>query len=128
MVVAVNGKKYGVRWERWWICPVQSERCLMYPSKVEKIQRLCSDEVANVVHKLMVTKCIISEIDESKQGRDKYTPVNTGISIQSSKDSPNKFSGRKYSLTRAIDSFNKTARTEFWKVFVLNQLEKDIMV
>jgi hypothetical protein len=128
MVVAVNGKKYGVRWERWWI-DKDEEYFLRTPDCVEKCTTpLRPDEVKNTIGKLMVTKCVISKIDESKQGRDKYNPVHTGISVQSPKDSPNKFSGRKYSLTRAIDSFNKTARTEFWKVFVLNQLEKDIMV
>jgi hypothetical protein len=126
MKVTTNGKKYDVRWERWWIRNDYSKKQL-HPSNVEKSTcPMFQDGVNLLKDKLMVTKCIISDIDDRKSGREKYNPIYSGISVQGVKDSPNKFFGRKYSFTRALALFSKNDRSEFWKVFVLNQVKTEV--
>lgn len=126
MKVSVGSTNYDVRWERWWITSYLTKTA-MKPENVEDYASPLSDEEAKLTNdKLMVTKCIVSVINESKTGRERYEHFRSGISVQGLKDAPNKFSGRKYSLTRAIKYMNKVARTEFWRVFVLNQLKVEI--
>lgn len=126
MKVLVGSKNYDVRWERWWV-PGYLAKSSLKPENVETDAHPMTDEEASCTNcKLMVTKCIVSEIDESKSGRERYNPICNGIAVQGLKDAPNKFSGRKYSLTRAIQDMDKNTRKEFWRVFVLNQLKVEI--
>jgi len=63
------------------------------------------------------TICTISEIDENKKGRDKYNKVNSGVALLSHKDRFNKYAGKKLAFARALTSFNKEDRTEFWRIY-----------
>jgi len=108
MKVEVNKIQYDVRFERTWIKPNGR------PFEFKDINEFnaCSK-------KRMVTKCIISTIDESKHGRDRYVPVAAGVAYQSKKDAPVKFIGRKVSFCDAIErsSFDKDVRNAFYSHF-----------
>lgn len=126
MKVSVGSTNYDVRWERWWVANDFPQKSLK-PENVEVMTFPMDEEEAQFNKcKLMVTKCIVSTIDETKTGRERYEPISSGISVQGPKDAPNKFAGRKYSLTRAIKDMDKKARTEFWRAFVRNQLKVEI--
>ncbi len=63
------------------------------------------------------TLCTISNVDESKEGADKYNQVNNGRALLSHKDRYDKYAGKKLAFTRALSSFNKEDRTEFWRIY-----------
>jgi hypothetical protein len=63
------------------------------------------------------TICTISGVDESKKGRDKYNKVNKGTALLSHKDKFNKYAGKKLAFARALTTFNKKDRTEFWRIY-----------
>ncbi len=63
------------------------------------------------------TLCTISEVDESKEGAKKYNQVNNGRALLSHKDRYDKYAGKKLAFTRALTTFNKEDRTEFWRIY-----------
>lgn len=64
------------------------------------------------------TKCRISEIDESQNGKDRYCEISNNWTIRSRDDKFNKKEGRKIAFKRALEVFSdKKTRTEFWKAY-----------
>ena len=69
------------------------------------------------------TECIISRVDESKSGRDRYTPVTDGSVVCSLVDKFDKAKGRKSAFTKAMKNWqmsSKEFKREFWKAFFAN--------
>jgi len=73
---------------------------------------------------LIDTVCIVSSIDNSKTGANKYLCVSTATTCQSLKDKYIKSVGRKISLDRAlrreklgVTAFPKIDREIFWGIY-----------
>lgn len=128
MKINMGNIEYDVKWERWWISSKYSQQA-RYPEHVEEMAHpLPFEQISTLKDKLMVTKCVIREVDNSKQGKEKYVPVSSGFAVQSPHDNPNKFIGRKCSLTKALRFSDKEVRKQVWKVFAQEQMKTNVNV
>jgi hypothetical protein len=75
------------------------------------------DRYDRVKNYLIDTECVISTVDESRIGKDRYHTICSGIAKQSHLDRDNKMVGLKLSFARAIRGFAKGERTIFWESF-----------
>lgn len=82
-------------------------------------RRFRQDEYDRVDYPLIDTLCSISTVDDTKKGKEKYTPVVQEVLKLSHKDKYNKWAGRKESLRRALEktSFNRDERRKFWDTY-----------
>lgn len=64
------------------------------------------------------TKCFVSVVDESKEGKDRYTVMSEGLAIQSPKDVHCKDTARKVSMTNALADFSKEDKSRFWFAYM----------
>ena len=92
MKVNLNGNKYDVRF-----ATVYRE-----------------DKFGRTEDPLKDTVCRISEVDDTKEGKNKYTEVAKGIAWLSHLDKYNKWAGRKLALARALTELNKQDRAVVW--------------
>ena len=97
MQLLVNGKKYSVRFET----------------------KLRDDKYDRVEEPLIDTYCSISIINNNMKDDRKYELISSGSANLSHEDVDiyDKWVGRNLSFQRAIQSFNKGIRTEFWKEY-----------
>jgi len=62
------------------------------------------------------TTCSLSLVDETKTGKDRFTPVTSAFVVQDPRDSFSKSDGRRRSLTKLMKSWtnDKTERRVVW--------------
>jgi len=67
------------------------------------------------------TICLVSGVNEKKEGSEKYFPIATGLAYQSPDDRYVRAVGRKISLTRAVEEFKiKKDREKIWQAYFEN--------
>jgi hypothetical protein len=82
------------------------------------------DNVMNPVNRVVEkTTCYISEIDQNKVGKERYTIVAQAFVVRNVKDADNRQQARKNAFSKTLDQFipgrnNKQVRAAIWKEYL----------
>ena len=76
----------------------------------------------------MQTTCDICVVDETKTGKEKYSPIVSASVRRNHQDAPSRGVGRRMALDKALQSgdylFSKGVRAQFWQWYFNNHSDR----
>ncbi len=110
-VTAADGMLYKVAWEHFRACEATSFLNLLKKEEPKSLPVLRFREFKRTEDLITdVTRCAITNLDNA-------SVFIVGLAFCSVKDTFSKETGRKVSLTKALESFSKEFRTLVWRAY-----------